>query len=228
MVAGVYSIRSARWHRARQAVPEFVKRLHLSPIVTFGDDGRPVFGFSSLLASTDADVLIGDVFDILATEAKRRPAVLVLDEFQAITRHGKHLPDLFKGLVDGHPDVCLVLAGSKRHLMEELVVADTAPLFGMTQKIDLGPIPEGVMVDYLCERSRAGGKLMADALARRIVEIAGPVPNDIQHLAFEVHESAAKRVDEAAIAAGLRRGSSTRRRDSWTGWTATPLVRSGS
>ena len=79
----------------------------------------------------------------------QRPAALVLDEFQAITRHGDDLPGLFKALADAHPRVSLVLAGSKRHLMEELVIHHQAPLFGMAQRLSLGPIPPPEMEAFL-------------------------------------------------------------------------------
>ena len=95
-----------------------------------------------------------------------RPAALVLDEFQAITRHGDHLPDLFKALADAHPRVSLVLAGSKRHLMEELVIHHQAPLFGMAQRLSLGPIPAAEMEAYLRQRAAGAGKPL-DETGRR-------------------------------------------------------------
>ncbi len=99
--------------------------------------------------------------------------------------HGAHLPQLFKALADAHPGVALVLAGSRRHLMERLVIDGRAPLYGMAQKLALGPIPEGVMVRFLVVRAAAGGKEIDPATAGHIVEVAGPVPNDIQRLAYE-------------------------------------------
>ena len=59
--------------------------------------GRPRFTFAPGLAPSDADQVISDVYGQLAVEAEARPAALVLDEFQAITRHGAHLPFLLKG-----------------------------------------------------------------------------------------------------------------------------------
>jgi hypothetical protein len=106
-------------------------------------------------------------------------------------------------LADEHPKVSLVLAGSKRHLMERLVNGEGAPLYGMAQKLELGPIPNDVMTRFLCARAAAGGKLMDEVTATVAINEAGPVPNDIQRLAYEAFELADDVVDDAALAAGL-------------------------
>ena len=205
LVTGLYRVPGGRWHRARAGVPEFVGRLRVAPTVTFDADGRPTFAFAPGLASTDADTLIADVYTALAHEATGRPAVLVLDEFQAITRHGEHLPRLLKGLADQHPSVCLVVAGSRRHLMERLVTDDGAPLYGMAQRLAVGPIPDLVMLEYLSQRAEAGGKPLAAGGGELVIALAGPVPNDIQHLAFEAYELAGRRITTDAVRAGLER-----------------------
>jgi hypothetical protein len=203
LTASAYRIPGGRWHRARQAVPEFLRRLRVRPTVAFDDDAKPTFSFAADLTALDADGVIGDLYGILDEEAKQRPAVLILDEFQAITSHGAHLPGLLKGLADAHPKVCLVVAGSKRHLMDRLVTSEGAPLYGMAQKLALGPIPDDVMAAFLRSRSRAGGKPMSDDATQRIVQLAGPVPNEIQHLAYEAFEVAVRRIDNDAVTRGL-------------------------
>lgn len=95
------------------------------------------------------------------------------------------------------------MAGSRRHLMERLVIDGRAPLYGMAQKLALGPIPEGVMVRFLVVRAAAGGKEIDPATAGHIVEVAGPVPNDIQRLAYEAFNLAGRTIDRTAVAAGV-------------------------
>jgi hypothetical protein len=203
LTAGAFHLPGSRWHRARQAVPDFLRRVRVSPMVTFDPGGNPRFGFDSAIVDRDAETVLADIYALLADESRRRPAVLVLDEFQAITRHGSHLPDVLKALADEHPQVSLVLAGSKRHLMEDLVVRERAPLFGMAQRIALGPIPPDEMTSYLRERATGAGKPLDEASAARLLSLAGPVPNDIQHLAFEAYDAADDRFDAPAIDRGM-------------------------
>ncbi len=205
LTAGAFHLSGARWQRARQAVPDFLRRIRVHPIVTFDPNGNPRFGFDAGLTARDAETVLADVYALLAEESQRRPAALVLDEFQAITRHGASLPDLFKALADEHPRVSLVLAGSKRHLMEELVIHHQAPLFGMAQRLTLGPIPEAEMKGYLRHRADGAGKPLDETAAAHLLALAGPVPNDIQHLAFESFEAGDHRIDTAAIDRGMAR-----------------------
>lgn len=203
LTAGVYHLRGARWHRARQGLPEFLRRLRMRPTVTINDQGRPTFGFEPNLAGPDADEVLADLYSLLDEQSEHRPAVLILDEFQAITDHGAHLPDLLKALADAHPRVSLVMAGSKQHLMERLVSVERAPLFGMAQKLVLGPIPDQLMARFLVARAVAGAKPMPAPTARLILALAGPVPNDIQRLAYEAFEVAGAAIDDNDVAVGL-------------------------
>jgi hypothetical protein len=205
LTAGAYRLPGGKWQRARQAVPEFLRRIRVTPMVTFDPNGIPRFGFDTAMAARDAEAVLADIYALLAEEAEQRPAALVLDEFQAITRHGASLPDVFKALADVHPRVSLVLAGSKRHLMEELVIHEHAPLFGMAQRLSLGPIPDLEMAAYLRDRAAAAGKPLEADSDTYLLALAGPVPNDIQHLAFEAFETAGTRLDRRAVDHGMAR-----------------------
>jgi hypothetical protein len=202
LATGAYAVRGGRWHRLRQAAGEFASRLRVAPTVTFDGD-TPRFAFSASLATEDADAVIEDVYGLLGELAAKRPAVVVLDEFQSIGDLGAHLPSLFKALADTHPKVSLVLAGSKQHLMERLTLDRGAPLYGLAERLSLDVLPEGVMSAYLRDRARAGGKAMSAEAASRIIELAGPVPNDIQRLAYETWGHAGRTVTVEAVHAAM-------------------------
>jgi len=138
------------------------------PTVTFDGD-RVKFGYESRLAPSDTDGIIADVYSLVGDLAKKRSAAIVLDEFQAIVDLGEHLPGLFKSLADAQPNVALVVAGSKKHLMDQLVAAPSAALYNMAERLALGPLPDDVMADYLVARARwretdGGGGGLADRL----------------------------------------------------------------
>jgi hypothetical protein len=204
MATAAYAARGGRWHRLRQAAAEFAKRLRVSPTITFDGDA-PRFAFAAGLASADADTVIEDVYALLAELGAKAPAVLVLDEFQAIADLGEHLPGLFKSLADGYPKVCLVLAGSRQHLMERLVADRGAPLYGLAERLALDVLPVDVMTDFLRRRAVAGGRTMSEAAAGRIIALAGPVPNDIQHLAYEAWGAGGRSITVADVDLALDR-----------------------
>jgi hypothetical protein len=203
LLARTYRLKRGAWHRVRQAVPEFLKRVRVTPTVTFDGD-RPTFVLTPSMTTADLDSVISDVYEILADLSSSRPAVLVIDEFQDVLNIGTHLPALFKSLADRHPTVSLVVAGSKRHVMEQLVLSEAAPLYGMMTRVALAPIPAAEMSDFLVRRANAGGKNLAVDVADRIVELGGPVPNDIQYLAYEVYGAAGRTISARDVDAGLQ------------------------
>jgi hypothetical protein len=136
--------------------------------------------------------------------SEHKPAVLIVDEFQDVLGIGAHLPGLFKSLADRHPTVSLVMAGSKRHIMDQLTLDPAAPLYGMTTRMALAPIPPEEMSDFLVRRAIAGKKRLSVVLADRIVEMAGPVPNDIQYLAYEVYGAAGQTVTDRDVETGMQ------------------------
>jgi hypothetical protein len=185
-------------------VPGFLRRLRVAPTVTFVGD-QPTFTFGPRLERSEAEGVIADLYALLAELGDNRPAVLVLDEFQAVLTLDNRLPALLKSVADAHSNVALVLAGSRRHIMGELVSNPAAALYGMAETLELGPLPDDVMLGYLGERAAAGRKPMTEGEARLIVALAGPVPNDIQRLAYEAYDSAAAAIDEPAVRLGYER-----------------------
>ncbi len=200
-----YRMPGGRWHRARQSIADFVHRLRVTPTVAFLPDGNPRFGFDASMDPADAETVISDVYELLAEQAERVPAVLILDEFQAVADLSGHLPNLFKSLADTWPKVSLVVAGSKRHLMARLVDDREAPLYGMAERIALGPIPAPEMTAYVQARAAETGKPAVAGAAEEIVGRAGPVPNDIQRLAYEAWDAAGEQLDHAAVDTGMAR-----------------------
>lgn len=212
LAGAAFRVRSARWQRARDAVLEFTHRLRVSPVVTVGADGSPRFSFAGDLAGRDAHHVLEDVYALLADEPPRRPAVLVFDEFQAVTELDQGLPGVLKALSDQYGRVSLVLAGSQRHLMERLTGSKGAPLYGMAERLGLGPVGTEEMAEYLCRQATSGNRPMAPDVAMKVIEMAGPVPNDIQRLAYAAYEAAGRRIGPAEVDLGMQgnvsRGSS--------------------
>ena len=103
----------------------------------------------------------------------------------------------------------LVAAGSKRHLMEQLFIDRNAPLFNTAERMALGPIPEVQMTSFIRRRSASAGKTMDVETARLLVALAGPVPDDIQHLAYEAFElTEGDSIGRGEVEAGLFRAVS--------------------
>ena len=132
-----------------------------------------------------------------------QPVSLIIDEFQRSAEIDPGLPGVFKAMVDELEHVSLVFAGSRRHLMEELTAGPGAPLLGVGQRLNLGPIPADEMIPFLVERSRAGGKRLSEEVARHIYELAHGIPNHVQQLAFWAFTEGNRSIGDAEVERGL-------------------------
>jgi hypothetical protein len=196
----LYHVPGGPWNRLKQVLPGFLRRIHIQPSTTFDENGHPVFTFAPGLATEDASRIVDDVYAILDEIGTKRPAVLILDEFQAVSDLDGHLARRLKALADEHSKVSLVLAGSKQHLMESLVLSKGAPLYDMLERLSLGAIPEEDWIPFLVRRARRGGKpFVDDAAARSLWRVSEPIPFDIQQLAYETFNQAEATITEVDV-----------------------------
>ena len=186
LLKNLYHVPGGPWHRLAQVLPGFLRRVRVQPSVTFDSSGQPTFNFSPSMTLDSAVEIISDVYQLLDKIGEKHPAVLVFDEFQVVADLSSHLPGLLKGLADEHRRVSLVLSGSKHHLMESLVLSKGAPLYNMLEHVALGPLPKDDWLPFLLARARAGGSPFADESVADVVwQMSGPVPFDVQKLAYE-------------------------------------------
>ncbi len=173
------------WRRSRDGISDFLRRFRITPSISLGLDNRPTFSFSPHLSNLDYLRSIEEVYSLLNRIANDRPAVLILDEFQEITSIGVNMANFFKSMSDTYPLVSLAIAGSNRHMMKNLLLTHSSPLYGMTETMFLEPLPETTMIEYLRARAESSEKPISEAAARLILSLSNPVPNDIQRLAYE-------------------------------------------
>jgi hypothetical protein len=200
LTRALYGVPGGAWQGVKETVAAFVRRLRVSPTVTFDPSGQPSFSFSPQLSPADVEVVIGDLYATLDEVGATRPAVLVLDEFQAVNELSPNLAPHLKALADAHRHVSLVVAGSKQHLMEALVLSRGAPLYDMLQTIALGPIELEDWLPFLLERAAGGGRPFAgDEVAEAVWARAKPVPFDVQQLAYECFNQATRQIDHGVV-----------------------------
>ena len=183
---------------------QHLRRIRVTPEFTFDPNTGLVRGvrIANLESTVSWRDLIGDVVRALGSIGDGdHPASFVLDEFQKVLEIDPDLPDVFKGLVDDLPQVSLVFAGSRRHLMERMANdPDHGALYNVGAKHYLAKVPERDFVAYLVRRAAEAGAELSASTAARIYQIAAGVPNDVQLLAFFAFEqSGGGRIDDRAF-----------------------------
>lgn len=185
--------------RARHSLENVLSQLRVSPKVSVTADGAVSIALDPVVVGTSWLDVIDDALAVLRRTGSRRPAVLVLDEFQVVAGLGRTgVGGAFKAIADNARDVSIVFAGSHLSVMEQLTKGRGAPLHGMGERLVLDVVPEGPMVAYLQRRAKSVGKRLDKAAARLIYESADRVPNSVQQLALAAFE--ASRADAAITA----------------------------
>ncbi|MHB8220669.1 MAG: AAA family ATPase [Acidimicrobiales bacterium] len=193
--------------RALHSVESVVRSLRIQPRFTLRADGGVDVALDPVLGTQTAPVVLEDSLALLGTLGGKRPAALVLDEFQVVASIGPNgLGGAFKAAADQATSTSLVFSGSHLSVMEKLTRSRGAPLYGMGERFVLDVIGETEMVTFLQRRARAGGKRLSKATASLLYSQAGTIPNYVQwlaHSAFEV-AGADPVVTATAVEEGLR------------------------
>jgi hypothetical protein len=190
--------------RTRRGIEEVLGHLRVAPQIEFAPDGRVTLTLQPAAGSERWYEGLEDAVGLLERAGERRPAALVLDEFQQVAEIGpKGLGGAFKALADRARGTSLVFSGSRLSVMERLTRGRGAPLLGMGETFDLAVVPEAEMTAHLAARARRGGKRLTRADARAAYHRADGIPNDVQWLAHAAYEAAGDTIDAEAIEAGL-------------------------
>lgn len=156
----------------------------LRPKITVEESG---YSFSIDKASADEDILLRldelmDLPDMLARKKKSR-FIIFFDEFQEITRLTKDYLSIERRLrtsIQKQKNVSYVFAGSKRHLLEPMLLDEARPLYRMGQLKCLDVIPTREYEAFIEKNFRKIGSDVAPQAMSEIMEAATNVPHFVQ------------------------------------------------
>ncbi len=182
----------------------------LRPMLSVGQSGAIV---AIEVASTRQGTL-PDLEDAVAAVGrlgaeKKRPVLLVLDEFQQIADwdNGPQAEAALRTAVQHLKGVSVLFAGSQRHLLQQMFTDRARPLFNLAAPFPLGRLTREEVGPWLTERFAQGGLSLEAAALERILDLASGHPWSTQYLAHFVWRSAAargvRRVDADLVTAGL-------------------------
>ena len=128
------------------------------------------------------------VFDMLATEGRKKPLVVVLDEFQALL----HLPQAeavlatLRGSIQLQAEVTYFYLGSVRHQMDDLFNNPDQPFFKSAASVVVEPIERKSYSNYLCKKFTSGGRTISPAAMEATFDAACDITGDVQQLCSEL------------------------------------------
>ena len=154
-------------------------------------------------ARTDRELsqLAAAVFALPArlADARRRPLIVALDEFQAIAGfNGGSVEQSLRSAIQHQRRVGYVFAGSEPSLMERML-GPRRPFYKAGPVMRLDKIPGDVFASFIESRFTKTGIKPEPGVGAAHVELAGNLPYDVQRLAHETwddaHAAGQRRVD---------------------------------
>ena len=164
---------------------ELAKQLFslLKPSITLDDQGNPSLSFG-VGRSTRLGPELEEV--LAAPEAlgrRGRKVVIAFDEFQQILAYGRDdIERRLRSIIQHQRNVAYVFLGSRKHMVREMFLKGSRPLYRSATQFALGPIAEQEWKPFIEQRFKRGRRRIGAPEIHAIVEITQGHPFYTQHL----------------------------------------------
>ena len=190
--------------RAARFIRDFLPRLR--PRLGFDPSGNPELSLD-VSRETPAEA-VEEVFNLAEQIAKAQGKrfVVVLDEFQEIVKlDGEALERQIRAAIQHHKNVSYLFAGSKSHMLIDMVSEQTRPFYQMGTLMTLDKIPKEEFSSFITAKFVKSGKTISPAAVNRIIMESENVPHYVQLLSFYLwdHFQGVSQLEEAHVAEAL-------------------------
>ncbi|MBV9479918.1 MAG: ATP-binding protein [Acidobacteria bacterium] len=170
------------------------KRLfsRLLPNVTLDDEGKPKISFS-LKSDAAPRPEIEEVLEAPAKVADHteKKVVVIFDEVQRILEYnGDQIERRLRSTIQTHTRVSYIFMGSRKHLVQEMFLNKSRPLYRAAGHYPLGPIDTREWLPFIQEKFAAGDKPIKEEIVRAICDLTQGHPFYTQHLCHALWELA--------------------------------------
>lgn len=182
----------SRWERARDWLTSAISSTR--PELRYerrGGTGAISVAFPLVRSERDISRLANEVFALPGrlAEARGRPVVVALDEFQAIDGfNGGSVEHSLRAAAQTQRRVGYVFAGSEPSLMEKMI-SPRRPFYKAGPVMRLQKIPPDVFAAFIEARFARSAVRPEAGLGAAIVDLAGNLPYDVQRLAHETWDT---------------------------------------
>lgn len=174
--------------RMLQHAGAFFKQL--MPVLTVDDQGHPQIRFESRQIK-DGVRPLDEVLRAPERMAQKRNChvVVVFDEFQRILEYpSDRIVRTLRSIIQNQAKVAYIFLGSRKHLIQQMVLDAAGPLYRAGAHYPLGPISTKEWIPFIRERFEQSNKRIEEHLIRNICEHTDGHPFYTQHLCHAVWE----------------------------------------
>ncbi len=155
----------------------------LRPKIEVGTDGTPSLSIDYTAADRDIDRMLEEIYDAPETLAikRRKRFVVVFDEFQEIQNlNGERIEKAMRASFQHQKRVSYIFAGSKSHLLIDMVINKNRAFYKMGKIMNLHKLPRREFYKFLLKKFEQSGVM------DRILDITEEYPYNAQFLCHEL------------------------------------------
>jgi AAA+ ATPase superfamily predicted ATPase len=173
---------------SRQAA-SFVKKFfpRLRPKLSFDPTGNPELSLD--IARDGSPESVEEILNLpqRIAESEGKRFAVVFDEFQEIMRlNGGILEKQIRAAIQHHTRVSYLFAGSKTHMLIDMVSDETRPFYQMGTLMALNKIPEKEFSRFVQSKFAQSGKKISQKALNLILAECENIPHYVQLLSFNL------------------------------------------
>ena len=159
--------------------------------------GKPVISLDyNQPINAELDSKIFNLPEIIASKQNKK-LVVVFDEFQEILKlNRKNIEGKLRAHIQHHRNVAYVFAGSKRHLLDEMINSKDKPFYRIGPVMYLEKINEDIFLKFAKDKLKTSGIKISDKALQRVIKLAENIPYYTQLLLHELWDS---KIDKGLI-----------------------------
>lgn len=178
----------SRIEQRLQAFTRYISRLR--PVLSVDDLGKPTLSVG-VGDSRDPAPELEEVLAAPARAATDRALrlVIVFDEFQRVFEYESDLVErTLRSAVQAQPDVAFIFLGSRKHLLQSMLLDQSRPLYRAGGHYPLGPIATVHWRPFIRERFAQGERAIDDLVIDHLCSLTAGHPFYTQHLCHAAWE----------------------------------------
>ncbi|MGB9613072.1 MAG: AAA family ATPase [Candidatus Margulisiibacteriota bacterium] len=160
---------------------------------TIDEVGRPSLSLGYQYPTPDFDKIARKIFALpeVISKRRRKKMVVVFDEFQEILNlNGENIEGTLRAAIQHQRRVAYIFAGSKKHLLSDMVTSPERPFYKIGPIMRLKKIPEKDFFEYIKAKFQSTKIKISDEIINNIIMRAENIPYYVQMFAHELWDYA--------------------------------------
>ncbi|MEO0141860.1 MAG: ATP-binding protein [candidate division WOR-3 bacterium] len=177
-----------------EKISRFVNELlpSIRPRLSIASDGTLNAEFFLSPIEKDLSKVIEEIIDFPQKIANRwkKPICIAFDEFQEIRNfNGEKIEKTIRSIIQHHRNVGYVFAGSKRHIIRDMILREDGAFYKAGKIINLGKIDQRTFTRFLKEKFEEAGFNITGEVIEAIFNITNGCPYYIQYISHELWDN---------------------------------------